>query len=341
MIVPSRSRSTKLVDLAEALARQHLPSGLSLELVVAIDGDGEPNALPAGLETTVLAEDFVGISDARNKAIAASGGDLLVVVNDDIVPSTGFIAAHARAHATQAGVRAVVGESPWRSWEQPTVFDMFVAHTPALFDRGSLRPRQMQGFRSAWGLNISYRRASIVEHDGPYAGPLRPIYFDDVEFAHRVFGEEACVYHEPDALAEHNHRVGVREYFWRETMLGVMAPELHAVNPRCYDAIFPLPPADLAARGADGLELDIRDHTRLFEWFTRYAAEPAETLGTSPAHGTKGLFAAHLPLKRRAFRLGLRAAMQQPDLPWQSRPELATRTVAEDEVFAALYAAAE
>src|SRR5947209_498379 len=102
VIVPTYNRRTRLGRLLAALDRQHR-SGVRFEVVIAVDGatDGTAEML-AGLrpsfplEVIKLAQG--GPAAARNAAIAAATGEVLLFLDDDVVPQDGLFERHLAVH---------------------------------------------------------------------------------------------------------------------------------------------------------------------------------------------------------------------------------------------------
>jgi hypothetical protein len=186
-------------------------------------------------------------------------------------------------------------------------------------------------FRYAWNLNLSVHRRLIDRLDGPFCAALRPVFFDDVEFAQRLIGDAESVRYHPAALAPHRHRYDFRGYFEREALLGVMAAALREINPACFEAIFPAPLDALVAQARAALRIDVPDGHKLLSAFSTAADAP--WTGNEPESYCASLYALHLPLKRRAFRCGLIAAADAPETPWQQRMQIAREALHADKVF--------
>lgn len=355
IIVPTRGRVRQLGRLLERLARQDCLCGIpprttatAFEVVVGLDGHdaAEAAVLPAKLPFPVkyLPLPHVGISAAKNAAIANARGQVLLLVNDDIEPEPGFVAAHAAAH--KAGCQVVLGASPFVRWPDQNVFDELVARTRMIFFHNELVDGGSYNFRYAWNLNLSVDRRLIermapprtcgaagqgIRAAGPFSDRLQPVFFDDVEFAYRLMGDASQVTYCAAALAPHRHRYDFAGYFEREALLGVMSTALAEVNPACHRTIFNASPEDLLSRARQSLPLDVPDGRRLLRQFAETAAETcAAELADSDCNL---LYAFHLPLKRRAFRCGLVAAADAPDTPWTLRAQVAVDALGNDPVF--------
>ncbi|MBL4591464.1 MAG: glycosyltransferase [Phycisphaerales bacterium] len=330
IIVPSRGRSSKLQSLLDALAAQALPESIAIEVIVVIDGDGDRPVLPDGLAGQVIEVEFGGAANARNVGIKQSSGEILLFMNDDVMPDQGCVQAHVAA--ISKGHRAVVGDSPWASDNEQSLFDVFIAHTPSVFDARSLVPHGLHDFRSAWTLNFSILRSAIEGINEPFNHEIRPVYFEDLEFAFRCLGTDPVIYYEPAARVVHHHRVCIGEYFKREILLGMMSAVLFEHNRDCHDAIFRITPKEHASIAEPMLKLDAPDHRRLFSVFTDRAHKPASVY-QDPIAESQLLHTMHLPIKRRAFRLGLCAEINRGGIDWDQRIAIAADLYRNDQVF--------
>lgn len=123
VVIPSRGRRESLLRLLGALALQDYPTA-QVEVIVAIDGDldGSDAAIraerwPWPVRAVLLESpgrslhEGNGAAVARNRGAAIAEHELLLFLDDDVIPAgTGVLLAHARAHEEQ-GV-AVIGPCP-------------------------------------------------------------------------------------------------------------------------------------------------------------------------------------------------------------------------------------
>ncbi|MCA9279104.1 MAG: glycosyltransferase, partial [Phycisphaerales bacterium] len=218
ILIPSRGRSAKLANLLDALSDQVLDDNVEIEVIVVIDGDGTPPDVPVSLDVQLHRTVHVGAGAARNIAMSCARGQLLLFLNDDVVPEPRCVMAHVRAHDGQHPM--VLGYSPWLQPEQPTWFDAFVQHTPCIFGQIPTHDGALLDWRSAWTLNLSVKASCIASQNARFDECIRPVYFEDIEFAYRLFGHDRAIWYAPEAVALHDHRVTMREYFAREVLLG-------------------------------------------------------------------------------------------------------------------------
>ncbi|MEA2219216.1 MAG: hypothetical protein QOJ35_1842 [Solirubrobacteraceae bacterium] len=116
IVIPTRDRPQDLVDtVASILAAERLPD----EIVVADQSTGPRAALPASSDVAIVHLHLrsVGVSRARNAAIAAARHDVLVFTDDDVLVAPDWLgrlvdallAAPARTAVTGAVLPATTG----------------------------------------------------------------------------------------------------------------------------------------------------------------------------------------------------------------------------------------
>ncbi len=121
VLVPTRNRPDTLPSVLGALAAQDV-GGLDPELVV-VDNGSETSTRDATARLLVdfpwparlVDEPAAGVAAARNAAVASAGHDILVFLNDDVVPaSTTWLRGHvARLTSAEDDRTVVLGPVTW------------------------------------------------------------------------------------------------------------------------------------------------------------------------------------------------------------------------------------
>src|SRR5262245_8587917 len=161
VIIPTYERVLSLERLLQALCVQTLPAD-QFEVVVSIDGsmDGTHEmvaAFRAPYTLTAQWERNRGRAAARNRAIALARGDVLVLLDDDMEPAPGCLAAHLATHRPGEH-RAVLGAAPIvedRAADPACTYvrHKFNAHLKRLAD-----PDHVFTLRDFYGGNLSIER---------------------------------------------------------------------------------------------------------------------------------------------------------------------------------------
>lgn len=346
VIIPTHGRPEKLQRCLAALSCQRLAAGDSLEIVVAEDGattrseqvgadgaavdrlplpDGRSDEERGGAEAHGPAVSWlklprVGIAGARNAALRAAAGDLLLFINDDCYPDPDWARHHIAAHAAGGDTGMVVGRTDWMDWPSPTVFDALLRETSMIFFYDRMQDGACYGFRHFWTCNASVP-ARVAKAVGGFDERLRPYGFEDIEFAFRIerAGHGGVRYVE-SARNVHDHRVGWRDYLNRESCLGRMAACLSEVNPDCFGALYgDEGPDAMRAEFEAWLAMDAVDHDRVAAAIASAVAAPLRNDASWPAL-RDALEAAHRPIKRRHFRQGFVGGFDiRHDGAWRAR----------------------
>ncbi len=206
IVVATYNRAAGLRRLLASLPRQDIGAG-AFEVIVVDDGstDGTWQML-TGLETPyrlrTLWQRNQGPGAARNAAIEAATGEIIVTLDDDVEPAPDLLRVHLEAHAAAAGPIAAIGAfalpagaklAPWGEWE----FSGLQRQYEAML-RGDWAPTPRQFYTA----NASVPRAAYLA-----AGLFDPLFrrAEDVELAYRLrdhgvgfrFLPDAVIYHRP------------------------------------------------------------------------------------------------------------------------------------------------
>jgi GT2 family glycosyltransferase len=204
VVIPTHNRARGLDRLLDSLAQQDLPAS-EFEVIIVDDGssDGTAEVLgrPRPFAWRAVRQRNQGPAAARNAAVQIATGEIVVMVDDDVVTAPDLLRRHLEAHETEPGV-AVIGKmalaesarlSPWAAWEANALYKQYEA---MLEGRWTPTPRQF------YTANASLRRDALLA-----AGLFDPLFrrAEDVELAYRLrdnglgfrFAPEAIVYHRP------------------------------------------------------------------------------------------------------------------------------------------------
>lgn len=189
IVIPTRNRAWSLRRTLAALDCQTDVTERFEVIVVANACTDETSSLAHDLSTSYLLRllelPAPGISLARNAGVAAAQGQLLIFLDDDIVPTPGFMAAHLRAHGQEAKLVAI-GRLLTPPLPQPVSFFIERLHRFDLAFASFLAERQGQlNWCCMLGGNFSIAKDLFWEANG-FDTALRAYGGDDYEFGCRV-----------------------------------------------------------------------------------------------------------------------------------------------------------
>jgi GT2 family glycosyltransferase len=216
IVVPTFNRRSRLQRLLLAL-EEHWRTGSRFEVIVVDDGatDGTDRMLDmlhVSYPLRGYRQENQGPAAARNRAINAATGDVLLFLDDDVVPVAGMIERHLAIHHRDP-LAIVTGPmidppdaslAPWLRWEALMLRKQYDAMMTGVYPP---TPRQF------YTANASLRRAHVLAAGGFDESFRRA---EDVELAYRLahqgmrfyFEPVAAVLHEPDRGFESWLRVG-------------------------------------------------------------------------------------------------------------------------------------
>lgn len=329
-IIPYRPQSDHktLAWALEGFSSLELELGQTLEILVGIDGQDDALHLPSIPNShhpiTLYALPRRGASSTRNELArrAQSNPELLIFANADTRPEPDMAIFHARAMAGLPAKSLVLGAAPWER-RDPTVIDVLIDRTPMVFSYCHLKPHQGHSFRAAYSLNLSVRPKDFHEVGG-FPEELRPYYYEDLAFAHRVLGSQReGVHYEPRSRVLHRHPLTLDQYLDREEMLGVMIPTLARVCPETFSILMDHRRIDdIAGEFQRKVNDDKTAYKALYHHLQTRFAQPANTLddGEVRDRNIQKFYQLLIPLRLLAFRLGFLEGLEwTEDQDWQKR----------------------
>jgi glycosyltransferase involved in cell wall biosynthesis len=131
VIIPTYNRLERLILVFEALRCQTL-SPHEFEVIVVSDGscdgtDDYLHSLQVPYPFTPIFQPNQGVAVARNQGLAQAKGEVVLFLDDDVIPADHLVAEHLLSHESSNGDLVIIGSmitpedfemSPWVRWEQ-------------------------------------------------------------------------------------------------------------------------------------------------------------------------------------------------------------------------------
>lgn len=196
VVIPTYGRDEVLLDTVRCLLRQQPPA---LEVVLVDQTPRHGEACEAQLaawqrEGRIRWErrPVPSIPQAMNHGLAVARGDIVLFLDDDIVPGPGLVAQHLAAHA-EGRARLVAGRvvQPW-----DTASGAPEQAGPFLTPEAGSRSEFMGG-------NFSLLRRRALELGGFDENFVRVAYRFEAEFAHRWLQAGEQIWYAPRASLQH------------------------------------------------------------------------------------------------------------------------------------------
>ena len=205
IIIPTFNRLGRLKAVIGALEEQTEPLN-EFEVIVISDGssDGTDEYLQGYTQPLHLKAQFQtnkGPAAARNLGIAEAVGEIVIFIDDDVVPAPELVREHLQTHEVDHGDNQVVlgpmltpldtKLSPWTQWEQEMLMKQYSA-----MDAGDWLPTARQFYTG----NSSIARRHLVASGGFDASLRRA---EDVELAYRLELAGLRFIYQPRAIGYH------------------------------------------------------------------------------------------------------------------------------------------
>ncbi len=267
IVIPTYNRARYLARVLTSLKEQDTSAG-TFEVVVTDDGSTDDTASVLGRDygypLVCITQPNAGPAAARNAAVERAAAELVVFIDDDVIPARDLVRRHVEAQRAAPGV--IIGrmlmpdnaEQPvWAEWEGRTVTRQYDQMAAGIFVP---TPRQF------YTANASVRREDLIRA-GLFDTTFRRA--EDVELGYRLsdlglpfrFVQEAIVTHDTPRTLEGWMRMA-EQYghydivMWRERgrtqILGNIAEEFHLYRKRALQLAARIavgrPAAMLAAR---------------------------------------------------------------------------------------------
>lgn len=206
VVIPTYARPQHLRRGLDGLATQTLPAD-RFDVIVVDDGSPQPPtdvvaAFGDRYRIQLLVQPNAGLASARNAGAAAATGELLVFMDDDILPCPEFLAAHLAVHEREPRAVALGAlphpvdhrHDPFLYYlERARHYDLFLRFGSA--DRIPLPP--LNG-------NSSIRRAEFVAAGG-YDTSFSSYGGEDTEMGYRLLRHGLRFVYAPAARGWHYH----------------------------------------------------------------------------------------------------------------------------------------
>ncbi len=238
VLLPTRDRPDSIGRVLAALSAQDV-EGLDPELVVVDNGSADPararvqelvgrHPWPA----RVVDEPRPGAAAARNAAVRHARHDVLVFLNDDIVPAgTHWLRGHADVHRRAADpVVGVLGPVTWHPDVDATPAMRWLGEA-GKFNSYTRVARGETTAGEVYASNLSLHRA-LYEAAGGFDVALDGYGWEEYDLALRLCDQGLVLRFDAELVAWHHHRYDLRQSLAREEELGASSVRFTARHPR-------------------------------------------------------------------------------------------------------------
>ncbi len=205
VIIPTRNRSDLLRKTLDGLCKQTAQK-LLLEVIIVSDGSTDSTSETIDQFVTRLPIKYFeqpqrGVSSARNLGLRYASSALVLLLDDDIVPTPQLIGEHIRFHDELPTLEAVLlGYVTWHPNLFITPFMQWYGEYGALFGYSLLENNEQVDPRFFYSCNISFKREFIISH-GKFNEALTVL--EDNELGYRLAQKGMLLFFRRAALGYH------------------------------------------------------------------------------------------------------------------------------------------
>jgi GT2 family glycosyltransferase len=237
VVIPTYNRCASVERVLVALSRQSLPAD-EYEVIVSIDGsmDGTQEmvaqfAAPYRLRS--IWRPNRGRSAACNTGIRMAIGQLLILLDDDMEPDFGFLAAHLRAHA-EATRFGVVGAAPVPFTQSSPAVVQYVGLKFNSHLKTLAQPHYQFKLRDFYSGNFSIGRELLLEV-GAFDESFTIYGNEDLELSVRLSKAGVKLVFSPEAIAYQHYTKDFAALARDNIAKGQTAVLLASKHPETYD----------------------------------------------------------------------------------------------------------
>lgn len=209
VVIPTRNRASHLSRPLQALACQSFPRERFEVLVVDNASTDNTRDVASEFERTfphfkLLSETQAGAARARNCGVRQGVGEIVLFMDDDVIPAPRMLEEHWLAHERHPE-SAILGRVtfPWDGTESP--FRWLLTHRPEYLQSFRFDNPNDIPFNHFYSCNVSLPRRAF-DRVGLFAEEFRSYGFEDTEFGYRLVRSGTRIVFHPQAEGLHDFR---------------------------------------------------------------------------------------------------------------------------------------
>ena len=206
VVIPTRNRAQKLRRTLDGLRAQTLSSAAFEVLVVDNGSSDDTCATVAGYldkapNWRYLREPQPGAAAARNSGIRASQGEIVLFLDDDVIPDAPLLEEHGKSHREQSAVVLGSVRFPWEG--TGTAFRRTLWQHPELLQSFRFPDAANVPFQHFYTCNLSLPR-SFLSRSGNFDEDFQASGFEDTDLGYRMARAGFRMVFNPRASAVHD-----------------------------------------------------------------------------------------------------------------------------------------
>ena len=175
-----------------------------------------------------------GPGAARNLAIRASKGEIVLITGDDIIPHSDLLELHVHEHRKYSELEtAFVGLNSWHSDLDLTwLMKHIVGAGGQQFNYNEMRDGEPVPFDRFYTSNVSIKRRFLAGMENLFNPWFRLAAFEDIELAYRLHLRGMQLRYIEGAVGYHYHQMNIRTMSERQRRCGRMLTIMAQMHPK-------------------------------------------------------------------------------------------------------------
>jgi GT2 family glycosyltransferase len=237
VIIPTRDRADVLASTLTALTRQEAFDG-GFEIVVSDNGSADDTKAvlrearqTVGAPLTVVDQPEGGAAAARNAAVGAARGKVLLLLGDDTAPSTDdLLTKHAALHRSHPESSfACLGKIEWSPHAPVTDFMRWLDRGGPQFHYWEIKSGWVDTENYFYSSHLSLKRSAFMQVGGfderfPFAA------VEDTDLGARLSDRSVKLEYHPDLVVWHNHPTSLDQSLRRAVRVGRCAALYNSIR---------------------------------------------------------------------------------------------------------------
>ncbi|MEP7013329.1 MAG: polysaccharide deacetylase family protein [Acidobacteriota bacterium] len=259
VVIPTRNRCPLVEELLHSLAATTLAND-RFEILVVSDGCTDETNLRLkerwGERITLLPQEHAGAAEARNHGIRRARGELILLLDDDMVVERNCLEAHVRFHREWPEAHhACLGFMAWPAGPNQEPLARYLSESDEYLDWKWVRRRPAEdvGWGGFWTGHLSLKRRFLEVH-GLFDGQRFPsLLGEDLDLGKRLERSGLKLHFRDSITSWHQKAPSFSEFAWRQFR--------RSRSKACLDALGSagISPSDAAGLASEkGLEQIIR-----------------------------------------------------------------------------------
>ncbi len=242
VLIPTKNRSLKLGRTLQGLCSQSV-SGRAFEVIVVDNGSDDQTSRTVLSYTNrfdhlkLLKESKPGAAAARNRGMQVSQGDVIVFLDDDVIPDDHWLEEHVKSHR-QYPDAAVLGcvRFPWTGNE--SAFHSMLTHRPELLQSYQFPDSLNVPFLHFYTCNLSVPRSFLSKGEA-FDEAFTGAGFEDIELGYRLCLAGCRIVFNPCASALHDFGLSFSQFATKRYRAGQALRYLIKKHPELQTAFLP------------------------------------------------------------------------------------------------------